>query len=151
MNINKQKFEKLGWSYEKLDKLFTTSYMENRIGYLICNLVEPQIDEILNDMDFFVECLIETNLTELFDEKDLSKILVWIMFMSDKEIVKKYNTKFNKGFFNVCPYSDIRDLYMYIVYVEFYLERDTYSGLKEVIKKHLFYKSFNDNPFLRSI
>ena len=116
-----------------------------RIPLLSMEYVFPQMNEIMSDRTFYNWCLVESELYKIIEKQRISTVLMWIVFMSNEKIVKTYNKEFNKGFLNVCPMSDIKDLYTHMIEVHYISKRDCVQGLKEIWKLGLLTEIDNDN------
>ena len=133
-----KKYKTLQLSASQMERFqCSRSGMDMRISVLYNNLVSPQMDEIVNDEPFFLWCMVKSGIYEVMGENDVNSTLLWCLFMSNKVIMKTYNKKFNKGFWEVCPMSDIMDLYTFLIYYSFYLNNDPSNGLIEVLEADL--------------
>lgn len=119
-----------------------------RVLYLIENIVYPQINEISDDQDFFFWCLAETGIEEVIiqNKQDIpaTNVVLWCIFMSNEKVYKTYNQKFNKGFLNCRPWSDICDLYLTMISNQYYQKIEKIEGLKEFVKSGLFSEVDNE-------
>ena len=139
--MSKKNTQTLKLTPYQMEKLFDNNYsrLNYRITYLIDNLAEPQMQEIGKDREFFTWSMVESGAYQVLSKQDeCSTILFWCLFMSNENIMTTYNKKFNKGFYDICPMSDIMDLYTYMIYAEFYMEWTVYKGLEASLEAGLF-------------
>ena len=93
-----------GYKNEKLS--------DERINFLIAQANE-QLDEIAGNKELYDRFLEQVNAPEKIDN-----IILWILFMSNEDIVEDYIDEFNKDFRDVIPVSDLADLLFYSVYLQ---------------------------------
>lgn len=105
--MNTPQIAKTALENYKNDKL-----SDERINFLITQANE-QLDEISGNEALYNGFLKQVNAPEKIDN-----IILWILFMSNEEIVDDYIDEFDKDFRDVIPVSDLADLLFYSVYLQ---------------------------------
>ena len=109
---------------------------EERIDFLITQANE-QLDEIAQNKETYERFLNKVNAPEKID-----KVILWILLMSNEDIVEDYIDEFGKNFREIIPVSDLADLLIYAVHLkkvkdtaleefDYLLEYD-HAGMEEV-------------------
>jgi len=93
-----------GYKNEKLS--------EERINTLTTQANE-QLAEISQNKELYTRFLDEVSAPEKIDN-----IILWILFMSNEDIVYDYIDAFSKDFTDSIPVSDLSDLLIYIAYLK---------------------------------
>lgn len=93
-----------GYKNEKLS--------DERINFLITQANE-QLDEISQNKEMYNRFLNEVNAPQKIDN-----IILWILLMSNEDIVDDYISEFDKDFNDIIPVSDLADLLFYSVYLK---------------------------------
>ncbi len=119
-----------------LDGCRNEKLTEERIDFLITQANE-QLDEIAQNKEIYERFLNKVNAPEKID-----KIILWMLLMSNEDIVEEYIDEFNKDFREIIPVSDLADLLVYAVHLkkvkdtalegfDYLLEYD-HAGMEEV-------------------
>jgi len=109
---------------------------EERINFLITQANE-QLDEIAQNKEIYESFLNRVNAPEKID-----KIILWMLLMSNEDIVEEYIDEFGKNFREIIPVSDLAELLIYAVHLkkiqnvtldgfDYLLEYD-HGGMEEV-------------------
>ena len=109
---------------------------EERINFLISQANE-QLDEISQNKEIYNSFLDKVN-----PPQNIDKIVLWMLLMSNEDIVDEYIDEFDKSFREIIPVSDLADLLIYAVHLkkvkdasldgfEYLLEYE-HAGLEEV-------------------
>jgi len=85
---------------------------EERIDFLITQANE-QLDEIAGNKEIYERFLNKVNAPEKID-----KVILWILLMSNEDIVEEYIDEFGKNFREIIPVSDLADLLIYAVHLK---------------------------------
>jgi len=93
-----------GYKNEKLSEV--------RINALIAQANE-QLEEISQKKEIYDGFLNDVDAPEKIDN-----IILWIVFMSNEDIVYDYIHEFNKDFSDSIPISDLSDLLFYVIYLK---------------------------------
>lgn len=119
-----------------LDGYMNVKLSEERINFLLTQ-VNEQINEISQNKEIYNGFLNEVNAP-----KKIDKIIIWILFMSNEDIVYDYISEFNKDFNDSIPICDLSDLLLYVVYLKkvknikldgfYYLSEYEEEGMAEV-------------------
>jgi hypothetical protein len=109
---------------------------EERIDFLITQANE-QLDEIAGNKEIYERFLNSVNAPEKID-----KIILWMLLMSNEDIVEEYIDEFGKSFREIIPVSDLADLLIYAVHLKKvkgteldgfdYLLEYNHAGMEEV-------------------
>lgn len=105
--MNTSQIAKTALENYKNDKL-----SDERINFLIAQANE-QLGEIAGNKEMYNRFLKQVNAPEKIDN-----IILWILFMSNEDIVDDYISEFDKDFRDVIPVSDLADLLFYSVYLQ---------------------------------
>ena len=95
-----------------LDNYKNDKLTEERIDFLTTQATE-QLDEISQNKEIYDRFLNKVKAPQKIDN-----IILWILFMSDEDIVDEYIDKFNKSFRETIPVSDLADLLLYSVHLK---------------------------------
>ena len=119
-----------------LEGYIDNSLSQERIDFLTTQANE-QIDEISQNEKIYHRFLEEVNAP-----KKIDNIILWVLFMSDEDIVYDYIEAFDKDFTDTIPICDLSDLLFYIAYLKKvknitldgyeYLEAYEDEGMQEV-------------------
>ena len=89
-----------------------TKLSEERIN-LLTTQANEQIDEISQNKEIYNGFLDQVNAP-----KKVDNIILWMLFMSNEDIVYDYIYEFDKDFTDSIPVSDLSDLLFYIAYLK---------------------------------
>ena len=108
-----------GYKNEKLS--------DERINSLVTQANE-QIEEISQNKEIYNRFLKQVNAPQKIDN-----IILWILLMSNEDIVDDYISEFDKDFNDIIPVSDLADLLFYSIYLKKVknIELDGYDYLLE--------------------
>lgn len=95
----------------KLDEYKNNKLSDERIDALVAQANE-QLDEIAQDEAFYNDLLAQVDAPKTIDN-----LILWILFMSNEDIVDAYIRKFKKDFMDIIPVSDLADLLLYVVHL----------------------------------
>jgi hypothetical protein len=95
-----------------LDNFRTHKLTDERIDFLIAQANE-QLEEITQNKDLYERFLKEVDAPEKLDN-----IVLWMLFMSNEEIVEAYIDQFGKKYREMIPVSDLADLLVYAVHLK---------------------------------
>ncbi len=95
-----------------LDNYTNDKLTEERIDFLKTQANE-QLDEISQNKDIYDSFLNKVNAP-----KKIDNIILWILLMSNENIVDEYIDEFDKGFREIIPVSDLADLLVYSVHLK---------------------------------
>jgi len=95
-----------------LDNYKNDKLSEGRINFLITQANE-QLDEISQNKEIYNSFLNQVNVPQKIDN-----IILWILLMSNEDIVDIYINKFDKKFREIIPVSDLADLLIYSVHLK---------------------------------
>jgi len=96
----------------KLDNYKNDKLSEERINFLISQANE-QLDEISQNKEIY-----EGFLNRVNAPKKVDKIILWMLLMSNEDIVDDYISEYNKNFREIIPVSDLADLLVYIIHMK---------------------------------
>lgn len=85
---------------------------EERMDFLKTQANE-QLEEIAQDKELYERFLKKVNAPDKVDN-----IILWILLMSNEDIVDDYIRKFKKDFREIIPVSDLADLLLYGIYLQ---------------------------------
>ena len=85
---------------------------EERIDFLKTQANE-QLDDISQNKEIYDGFLKQVNAPQKID-----KIILWILLMSNEDIVEEYIEKFDKNFREIIPVSDLADLLIYSIHMK---------------------------------
>lgn len=85
---------------------------EERINFLTTQATE-QLDEIAQNKEIYESFLNRVNAPEKID-----RLILWILLMSNEDIVEEYIDEFGKNFREIIPVSDLADLLIYAVHLK---------------------------------
>ena len=113
-----------------------TKLTEERM-HLLTTQVNEQLDEISQNKEIY-----DTFLKKVSAPQKIDKIILWILLMSNEDIVDDYISEFDKGFNDIIPVNDLADLLFYSVYLKKvkntelegfdYLEEYEHEGIADV-------------------
>ncbi|NOR56036.1 MAG: hypothetical protein GQ531_07485 [Sulfurovum sp.] len=89
-----------------------TKLTEERMD-LLTTQVNEQLDEISQNKEIYDAFLKKVNAPEKID-----KIILWILLMSNEDVVEEYISEFGKNFREIIPVGDLADLLLYTVYLK---------------------------------
>ena len=89
-----------------------TKLTEERM-HLLTTQVNEQLDEISQNKEIY-----DTFLKKVSAPQKIDNIILWILLMSNEDIVDEYISKFDKNFREIIPVGDLADLLLYIVYLK---------------------------------
>jgi len=95
-----------------LDAYRNEKLSEERIDFLQTQANE-QLDEISQNKEIYDDFLKQIQAPEKIDN-----IILWILIMSNENIVDTYIDEFSKGFREIIPVSDLADLLVYAVHMK---------------------------------
>ena len=95
-----------------LDGYKNEKLTEERINALTTQANE-QLDEISQNKEIYDSFLKQVNAPQKIDN-----IILWILFMSNENIVDEYIDEFDKDFREIIPVSDLADLLLYAVHLK---------------------------------
>ena len=93
-----------------LDNYKNDKLTEERINFLITQANE-QLDEISKNKEIY-----DSFLKQVKAPQKVDNIILWILFMSNEDIVEKYIDTFKKDFREIIPVGDLADLLLYSIY-----------------------------------
>jgi hypothetical protein len=89
-----------------------TKLTEERM-HLLTTQVNEQLDEISQNKEIY-----DAFLKKVSAPQKIDKIILWILLMSNEDIVDEYISEFDKKFREIIPVGDLADLLLYIVYLK---------------------------------
>lgn len=95
-----------------LDNYRNDKLSEERIDFLKAQAKE-QLNEIAQNKALYERFLQEVDAPETIDD-----IILWILLMSDEDIVDDYIAAFKKKYREIIPVSDLADLLLYAVHLK---------------------------------
>ena len=95
-----------------LDNYYNDKLNGERINFLITQANE-QLDEISQNKELY-----DSFLKQVDAPQDIDNIILWILLMSNEDIVNDYIDTFSKDFREIIPVSDLADLLLYTVYLQ---------------------------------
>lgn len=95
-----------------LDGYKNENLTEERINFLTAQANE-QLDELAGNQEVYTRFLEKVNAP-----KDVDNIILWMLIMSDEDIVEEYIDTFKKDFREIIPVSDLADLLLHLVYLK---------------------------------
>ena len=95
-----------------LDNYRNDRLSDERIDFLKAQANE-QIEEIAQNKELYESFLERVKAPEKIDN-----IILWMLLMSNEDIVEEYIEAFDKPFLEVIPVSDLADLLIYIVHLK---------------------------------
>lgn len=101
-----------------LEAYKNTVLKEERIAFLTTQAYE-QLTEIAQDEEIY-----RGFLEKVKSPKKIDNRILWILLMSDEDIVDAYIEAFDKDFIDMIPVCDLADLLFYIVYLKKVEERE---------------------------
>ena len=93
-----------------LDNYKNDKLTEERINFLITQANE-QLDEIAGNKEIY-----DRFLNQVKAPQKINNIILWILFMSNEDIVEDYIDTFKKDFREIIPVGDLADLLLYSIY-----------------------------------
>ncbi len=109
---------------------------EKRINFLKTQ-ADEQLAEIAGNKELYESFLKRVNAPEKIDN-----IILWILLMSNEDIVEKYIDAFDKNYREIIPVSDLADLLIYAIHLKKlqnveldgfdYLLKYEHAGIEEV-------------------
>lgn len=110
-----------------LDDYRTNKLLDERIEFLMAQANE-QLDEIAQDSALYEQWLDALEISKEFDN-----IIIWVLLMSDEEIVDEYIDTFKKSFRSIIPIYDLSDLLLYLIHLE-KIKNAPLPGTKELLE-----------------
>ena len=95
-----------------LDGCKNEKLTEERINFLKTQANE-QLDEIAQNKELY-----ENFLNRVSAPQKIDKIILWILLMSNEDIVEEYIDECGKNFREIIPVSDLADLLLYCVHLK---------------------------------
>lgn len=95
-----------------LDGCKNEKLTEERINFLKTQANE-QLDEIAQNKELY-----ENFLNRVSAPQKIDKIILWILLMSNEDIVEEYIDECGKNFREIIPVSDLADLLLYSVHLK---------------------------------
>ena len=89
-----------------------TKLTEERM-HLLTTQVNEQLDEISQNKEIY-----DTFLKKVSAPQKIDNIILWILLMSNEDIVYEYISEFDKKFREIIPVGDLADLLLYILYLK---------------------------------
>lgn len=80
---------------------------EERLGFLLAQ-VEEQLKEISQNKEVYASFL-----KAVSAPTNIDNVVLWMLIMSNEEIVEEYIEVFDKGFREIIPVGDLADLLLY--------------------------------------
>ena len=93
------------------------AYKNDKLSEERINFLKEQADEQLNEISQNTE-MYNSFLKKVKAPKNIDNIILWILFMSNENIVDEYVNEFKKGFREIIPVSDLADLLFYSVHLK---------------------------------
>ncbi len=95
-----------------LDGYKNENLTEERINFLTTQANE-QLNELAENQEIY-----DRFLEKVKPPKDVDNIILWMLIMSDEDIVEEYIDIFKKDFREIIPVSDLADLLLHLVYLK---------------------------------
>lgn len=95
-----------------LDRYRNERLSDERINFLIAQANE-QLEEIAQNPELYARFLKEVDAPENIDN-----IVLWMLWMSNEDIVDDYISAFKKKYREIIPVSDLADLLLYAVHLK---------------------------------
>ncbi len=95
-----------------LDNYSKEKLTEERIDFLKAQ-VDEQLDEIVGNKEIY-----DNFLNKVKVHQPMDKIILWMLFMSNEDIVDEYIDEFGKSYREIIPVSDLADLLVYSVHLK---------------------------------
>jgi len=95
-----------------LDNYRTNKLTDERIDFLIAQANE-QLEEIAQNKDLYERFLKEVDAPEKVDN-----IILWMLFMTNEDIVEEYIDECGKKYREMIPVSDLADLLVHAVHLK---------------------------------
>ncbi len=95
-----------------LDGYMNEKLGDTRINFLLTQANE-QLDEISKNKDVYNRFLKEVDAPQKIDN-----LILWMLFMSNEDIVYDYIDEFDKDFSDSIPISDLSDLLFYLIHLK---------------------------------
>jgi len=95
-----------------LDNYSKEKLTDERINFLKTQAHE-QLEEIAQNKELYDSFLEKVKAPEQVD-----KIILWILFMSNEDIVEEYIDEFGKNFREIIPVSDLANLLCYVIHLK---------------------------------
>jgi len=95
-----------------LDNYKNEKLTEERINFL-----KTQVDEQLNEIAQNKE-LYESFLNRVNAPQKIDKVILWILLMSNEDIVEEYIDECGKNYREIIPVSDLADLLIYAIHLK---------------------------------
>lgn len=95
-----------------LDDYRNNKLSTQRIDFLI-KQAQDQLNELSQN-----EKLYNSFLEKINPPKNVDKIILWMLIMSNDDMCSDYSDEFNKNYRPIIPVSDLADLLLYIVHLK---------------------------------
>jgi len=95
-----------------LDDYRNNKLSTQRIDFLI-KQAQDQLNELSQN-----EKLYNSFLEKINPPKNVNKIILWMLIMSNDDMCSDYSDEFNKNYRPIIPVSDLADLLLYIVHLK---------------------------------
>ena len=95
-----------------LDGYKNENLTEERINFLTTQANE-QLEELAGNQEIY-----DRFLEKVKPPKDVDNIILWMLIMSDEDIVEEYIDTYKKDFREIIPVSDLADLLLHLVYLK---------------------------------
>ncbi len=95
-----------------LDAYKTEKLTTERVEFLKTQ-VDEQLEEIAQNQEVYESFLDRVNAPENID-----KLILWILLMSNEDIVEEYIDEYGKSFREIIPVSDLADLLIYAIHLK---------------------------------
>ncbi len=94
-----------------LDDYRNNKLTDERIDFLKAQ-VDEQLEELSENQELYEGFLKKVNAPETIDN-----VILWILLMSDEDIVETYIDEYGKKYREIIPVSDLADLLLYVVHL----------------------------------
>ena len=95
-----------------LDAYKTEKLTPERVEFLKTQ-VDEQLEEIAQNKEIYDSFLDRVNAP-----KNIDKLILWILLMSNEDIVEEYIDEFGKSYREIIPVSDLADLLIYAIHLK---------------------------------
>ncbi len=100
---------------------------DERVAFLKSQ-ADEQLEEIAGNEEVYKRLLEKVKAPEKIDNS-----ILWMLFMSDEEIVEEYIEEFDKDFTDMIPVCDLADLLFYMVYA-IKVKGESFEGFDYLLK-----------------
>lgn len=95
-----------------LDNYKNEKLTEERINFLKTQ-ADEQLSELSQNREIYDSFLKKVNAPEKIDN-----IILWVLLMSDEDIVEEYIDEYGKNYREIIPVSDLADLLVYAIHLQ---------------------------------